>query len=88
MRAMPKRSHSHGPSIMLTEVPTTKSAMTPAPDATSPANAATSKAEYSKPQGSKAHKVPNAKGAPRPQRAPQLRATPQTARAPVCNHTG
>jgi hypothetical protein len=53
-----KRSHSQGPAISDTPLPSAKSAITPAPWAALLVIAATNSAEYSRPQGSKAHNTP------------------------------
>ena len=65
-----RRSQSQGPAIRLKPLPRANSAITPAPCAASALSAATSNAEYSKPQGSKAQTVPSAKGAVRPATQP------------------
>ena len=63
-----KRSSSHGPVHKLKLEPAAKNVMLTAPFKGSPASAATIKAEYSKPQGIRAHNMPITPGAAAPER--------------------
>lgn len=58
-----RRNHNQGPSIIETLVPSANSAMTSAPSSALPANVATNKAEYNKPQGKNVQTMPTNKGA-------------------------
>ena len=80
-------NQSQGAAVMVTLVPSAKSAITSAPSTGPPAMAATNSAEYNKPQGNSAHSAPSTRGAP-PVPAPIALAFAHTLRPTASTQTG